>query len=207
MSENNSQLAIETLQLHAGQEKDTHTGSRSAPIYQTTSYLFKDSEHATNLFGLKEFGNIYSRIMNPTTDVFEKQIAALEAGVDAVAVASGQAAQLIALTNIMQSGDNFISTLYLYEESYNQFKVEGGKEQADQIVNNVSLISHLANAGDAKTHIIHPSSTNHQQLTKEEQQVAEAVPGLIILSVGIENIDDFRSGVQEAISLQAIINL
>ena len=91
---------FDTLQLHAGQTADPTTGSRAVPIYQTTSFEFKDSEHAANLFGLKEFGNIYTRIMNPTTDVFEKRIAALEGGVAAVAVASGQAAQFIALNNI-----------------------------------------------------------------------------------------------------------
>ena len=114
---------FETLQLHAGQEIDPTTKSRAVPIYQTTSYAFNNSEHAANLFGLKEFGNIYTRIMNPTTDVFEKRIAALEGGVAAVATGSGQAAQLLALTNIMQSGDNFVSTSYLYGGTYNQFKV------------------------------------------------------------------------------------
>lgn len=122
MSENN--LRFETLQLHAGQEADPHTGSRAVPIHQTTSYVFKNSEHAANLFGLKEFGNIYTRIMNPTTDVFEKRIAALEGGVAALATSSGQAAQFIALTNILGAGDNFISTSYLYGGTYNQFKVQ-----------------------------------------------------------------------------------
>jgi O-acetylhomoserine/O-acetylserine sulfhydrylase len=114
---------FETQQLHAGQEVDP-TGSRAVPIYQTSSYVFKDSDHAANLFGLKEFGNIYTRIMNPTTDVFEKRIAALEGGVAAVATASGQAAQFIALSNILQSGENFISTTFLYGGTYNQFKVQ-----------------------------------------------------------------------------------
>ncbi|MEY4603935.1 MAG: hypothetical protein RIT43_1227 [Bacteroidota bacterium] len=116
-------LKFETLQLHAGQEVDPATGSRAVPIYQTTSYVFKDSEHAANLFGLKEFGNIYTRLMNPTTDVFEKRIAALEGGVAAVAVASGQAAQFIALNNILQAGDNFVTSSHLYGGTYNQFKV------------------------------------------------------------------------------------
>ena len=439
MSQNNSELAFETLQLHAGQEVDSDTGSRAVPIYQTTSFNFKDSEHAANLFGLKEFGNIYTRIMNPTTDVFEKRVAALEGGVAAVAVASGQAAQFIALTNIMESGDNFVSTPYLYGGSYNQFKValkrlniqvrfaeddspesfrkridentkaifletignpefnipdfeaitnladehqipvivdntfgaggyicqpikhgahivthsatkwigghgnsiggvivdsgnfdwgngkfpqfsepsegyhglvfadvfgkdnelglpniafairarveglrdfgpalspfnsflllqgletlslrvqrhvdntleiakwleakdevtyvnypglkssayhnhankylqngygatlmfkvEGGKEQADQIINNVNLISHVANVGDAKTLIIHPSSTTHQQLTEEEQQASGAIPGLIRLSVGIENIDDIKNDLEQAFVKAAV---
>jgi len=114
---------FETLQLHAGQEIDPLTGARAVPIYQTTSYGFKSSEHGANLFALKEFGNIYTRIMNPTTDVFEKRIAALQGGVAAVAVASGQAAQFIALNNILEAGDNFISSSHLYGGSYNQFKV------------------------------------------------------------------------------------
>ncbi|TCC90558.1 O-acetylhomoserine aminocarboxypropyltransferase/cysteine synthase [Pedobacter frigiditerrae] len=114
---------FETLQLHAGQEIDPTTGSRAVPIYQTTSYAFKNSEHGANLFALKEFGNIYTRLMNPTTDVFEKRIAALEGGVAALAVGSGQAAQFIALNNILQAGDNFVASSHLYGGSYNQFKV------------------------------------------------------------------------------------
>jgi O-acetylhomoserine/O-acetylserine sulfhydrylase len=113
----------ETLQLHAGHEVD-ESQSRAVPIHQTTSYLFKDSEHAANLFGLKEFGNIYTRIMNPTTDVFEKRVAALEGGVAALAVSSGQSAQFLALTNILEAGDNLVSTSYLYGGTYNQFKVQ-----------------------------------------------------------------------------------
>lgn len=119
-----SDFHFETLQLHAGHDVDESTLSRAVPIYQTSSYLFKDSEHAANLFGLKEFGNIYTRIQNPTTDVFEKRIAALEGGVGALAVSSGQAAQFIALTNFLQAGDSFVSTSYLYGGTYNQFKVQ-----------------------------------------------------------------------------------
>jgi O-acetylhomoserine/O-acetylserine sulfhydrylase len=118
-----SNLRFETLQLHAGQQADPTTNSRAVPLYQTTSYVFNNSEHAANLFGLKEFGNIYTRLMNPTTDVFEKRIAALEGGVAALATSSGQAAQFIALNNILQAGDNFITTTYLYGGTYNQFKV------------------------------------------------------------------------------------
>jgi O-acetylhomoserine (thiol)-lyase len=114
---------FETLQLHAGQAPDPTTNSRAVPIYQTTSYVFNSAEHGANLFGLKEFGNIYTRIMNPTTDVFEKRIAALEGGVAAVATSSGQAAQFLALNNMMESGDNFVSTSFLYGGTYNQFKV------------------------------------------------------------------------------------
>jgi len=117
-------LHFDTLQLHAGQVVDPTTNSRAVPIYQTSSYVFNNSEHAANLFGLKEFGNIYTRLMNPTTDVFEKRVAALEGGVAALATASGQAAQFIALTNILGAGDNIVSTSYLYGGTYNQFKVQ-----------------------------------------------------------------------------------
>jgi O-acetylhomoserine (thiol)-lyase len=123
MSTQQKPLHFETLQLHAGQQPDPTTGSRAVPIYQTTSYVFKNSEHAANLFGLKEFGNIYTRIMNPTTDVFEQRIAALEGGVAALATGSGQAAQFLALNNILQAGDNFVSTRFLYGGTVNQFKV------------------------------------------------------------------------------------
>lgn len=114
---------FETLQLHAGQEIDPTTGSRAVPIYQTTSYGFKNAEHGANLFALKEFGNIYTRLMNPTTDVFEKRIAALEGGVAALATASGQAAQFIALHNILEAGDSIVSSSHIYGGTYNQFKV------------------------------------------------------------------------------------
>lgn len=116
-------MKFETLQLHAGQEVDPTTRSRAVPIYQTTSYTFRDSEHGANLFGLREFGNIYTRIMNPTTDVFEKRVAALEGGVMGLAVGSGHAAQFIALNNILQPGDNFVTSSNLYGGSHNQFKV------------------------------------------------------------------------------------
>lgn len=114
---------FETLQIHAGQEIDPTTGSRAVPIYQTTSYGFNSAEHGANLFALKEFGNIYTRIMNPTTDVFEKRVAALEGGIAGLAVSSGQAAQFIALNNILQAGDNFVSSPHLYGGTYTQFKV------------------------------------------------------------------------------------
>jgi len=116
-------LKYETLQLHAGQEPDPTTGSRAVPIYQTTSYEFDDTEHAATLFALKEFGNIYTRIMNPTSDVFEKRIAALEGGAAAVATASGQSAQFMTIATIAQAGDNIVSTSFLYGGTYNQFKV------------------------------------------------------------------------------------
>ncbi|XXF76733.1 O-acetylhomoserine aminocarboxypropyltransferase/cysteine synthase [Myxococcaceae bacterium GXIMD 01537] len=114
---------FETLALHAGYEPDPTTGSRAVPIYQTTSYRFRDADHAAALFGLKEAGNIYTRIMNPTTDVFEKRIAALEGGVGALAVASGQAAETLALLTILKAGDELVSASSLYGGTYNLFKV------------------------------------------------------------------------------------
>ncbi|MEI6207603.1 MAG: homocysteine synthase [Desulfuromonadales bacterium] len=113
--------SFETLTLHAGQTPDPTTLSRAVPLYQTTSYVFKNSEHAANLFGLKEFGNIYTRLMNPTTDVLEQRLAALDGGVAALAVASGQAAITYAVLNIAKTGDNIISTNYLYGGTYNLF--------------------------------------------------------------------------------------
>jgi len=121
MKEN--KIKFETLQIHAGHQPDTETLSRAVPLYQTTSYVFKDAKHAANLFDLAEFGNIYTRIMNPTTDVFEKRVAALEGGVAALAVSSGHAAQFLALTTILRQGENFVSSPFLYGGSHNQFKV------------------------------------------------------------------------------------
>lgn len=114
---------FETLQVHAGQQVDQDTHSRAVPLYQTSSYTFRDAKHAADLFSLSEFGNIYTRIMNPTTDVLEKRVAALEGGVAALAVASGHAAQFLALTTIMRQGENLVSSPYLYGGTYNQFKV------------------------------------------------------------------------------------
>lgn len=114
---------FETLQVHAGQEPAPGTNARAVPIYQTTSYVFDDTDHGARLFALQEFGNIYTRITNPTTDVFEKRIAALEGGVAALATASGQAAQFLAVSTIAEAGDNIVSTSFLYGGTYNQFKV------------------------------------------------------------------------------------
>ena len=117
-----NELKFETLQVHAGQVVDGTTHARAVPIYQTSSYVFDDAADGADLFALRKFGNIYTRLMNPTTDVFEKRIAALEGGVNALATSSGQSAQFIALNNIVQAGDNFVSTYHLYGGTYNQFK-------------------------------------------------------------------------------------
>ncbi len=119
----NRKPRFETLQIHAGQDPAPGTNARAVPIYQTTSYTFDSAEHGANLFALKQFGNIYTRLMNPTTDVFEKRVAALEGGVAALATASGHAAQFLAITNIAQAGDNIVSSSRLYGGTFNQFKV------------------------------------------------------------------------------------
>lgn len=290
---------FETLQLHAGQVPDPVTNSRAVPIYQTSSYVFNDAEHGANLFGLKEFGNIYTRLMNPTTDVFEKRVAALEGGVAALATASGQSAQFLAITNCMQAGDNLVSTSFLYGGTYNQFKVQfprlgiqvkfadgddvdsfaaqidantkaiyveamgnprfnipdfaglsalakergiplivdntlgacgallrpiehgadvvvesatkwiGGHGtslggvivDAVQFINGLKLASHLANVGDAKTLVIHPASTTHQQLSEAEQASAGVTPTMVRVSVGLEHIDDIKADFDQALAL------
>jgi len=122
VTENKRQLGFETLALHGGQKADPTTNARAVPIYQTTSYVFNDTEHAANLFGLKEFGNIYTRLMNPTTDVFEQRVALLEGGVGAVATASGQAAEFLAILNILSAGDELVSSASLYGGTYNLFR-------------------------------------------------------------------------------------
>jgi len=120
---NEGQFGFDTLAVHAGQRPDPVTGSRAVPIYQTGAYVFEDTDHAANLFALQRFGNIYSRIMNPTVAVFEERIAALENGIGAVATASGQAAQHLALFTLMQAGDEFVASRSLYGGSYQQFDV------------------------------------------------------------------------------------
>jgi O-acetylhomoserine (thiol)-lyase len=117
------QFGFDTLAVHAGQRPDPVTGSRAVPIYQTGAYVFEDTDHAANLFALQRFGNIYSRIMNPTVAVFEERIAALESGIGAVATASGQAAQHLTLFSLLEAGDEFVSSRSLYGGSYQQFDV------------------------------------------------------------------------------------
>lgn len=123
MTKQNKNYKFETLQLHAGQEPDPTTGARAVPIYQTTSYSFQDADQAADLFALEEFGNIYTRIQNPTTNVFEERLASLEGGAEALATASGQSAQFIALSTILQKGDNIVTSSNIYGGTYNLFKV------------------------------------------------------------------------------------
>jgi len=120
---NKPKYHFDTLQVHGGQKPDPTTGSRAVPIYQTTSYNFRDADHAADLFALKEAGNIYTRIMNPTTDVLEQRIAALEGGIGALAVASGSAAITYAILNIAGAGDEIVAASTLYGGTYNLFAV------------------------------------------------------------------------------------
>ena len=120
-NETTEQLHFNTLAIHGGQDPDTATNARAVPIYQTTSYVFNDADHAARLFALQEFGNIYTRIMNPTTDVFEKRIAALEGGMAALALSSGMAAESLTILNLAKAGDEIVSTTSLYGGTYNLF--------------------------------------------------------------------------------------
>ena len=170
-----SNYRFETLQLHAGQEIDPTTKSRAVPIYQTTSYQFDNTEHAANLFGLKAFGNIYTRIMNPTTDVFEKRIAALEGGVAAVATSSGQAAQLLAIHNILQAGENFVASSYLYGGTYNQFKVAFKRLGIDVRFVDIDDVSNIEKQIDSKTKAIYVESIGNPRLSIPDFEKISAI--------------------------------
>jgi O-acetylhomoserine (thiol)-lyase len=154
----NRKPRFETLQVHAGQEPAPGTNARAVPIYQTTSYTFDSAEHGAALFALKQFGNIYTRLMNPTTDVFEKRIAALEGGVAALATSSGQAAQFLAIANIAQAGDNIVSTSLLYGGTYNQFKVTLPRLGIGVKLVDGDDTAALAKAIDAKTKALYVES-------------------------------------------------
>jgi O-acetylhomoserine (thiol)-lyase len=154
----NKQLKFDTLQVHAGQTPDPTTGSRAVPIYQTSSYVFNDTEHAANLFALKEFGNIYTRIMNPTNDVFEQRVAALEGGVGALAVASGSAAITYSVLNIAGAGDNIVSASTLYGGTYNLFHYTLPKLGIDTIFVDPDQPENFRTAINAKTKAVYIES-------------------------------------------------
>jgi len=158
VSDARANYRYETLQVHAGQQPAPGTNARAVPIYQTTSYTFNNAEHGANLFGLKEFGNIYTRIMNPTTDVFEQRIAALEGGVAAVATSSGQAAQFLAITTIAQAGENIVSSSHLYGGTFNQFKVALPRLGIEVKFVDGDTPENFRNAIDAKTRAIYVES-------------------------------------------------
>ncbi|HPX60305.1 MAG TPA: homocysteine synthase [Deltaproteobacteria bacterium] len=153
--------SIETLALHAGQHPDAETLSRAVPIYQTSSYVFKSSEHAANLFGLKEPGNIYTRLMNPTTDVLEQRLAALDGGTGALAVASGQAAISYAVLNIAQAGQNIVSSTSLYGGTYNLFHYTLAKMGIDVKFVDTSDPEHVRRAIDENTRLVYTESVGN----------------------------------------------
>lgn len=164
MSDKQPEYHFETLQLHAGHKPDAATNARAVPIYQTTSFVFNDADHAANLFALKEFGNIYTRIMNPTTDVFEQRIAALESGAAALATASGQAAQFVALSTIVQASENIISTSKLYGGTYNQFKVTFPRLGIDVKFTKQDTVEEFEKLIDDKTRAIYIESVSNPEL-------------------------------------------
>lgn len=182
-----SNYKFETLQLHAGQEADAGTKARAVPIFQTTSYVFDDTNHAANLFGLKEFGNIYTRIMNPTTDVFEKRIAALEGGVAALATASGQAAQFLALTNILSQGDNFVSTSFLYGGTFNQFKVQFKRLGIEARFADGDSPEAFETLIDEKTKAIYLETIGNPQLNIPDFEAIAAVANKYDIPVVVDN--------------------
>lgn len=150
-----SQPGVETISLHGGQIVDPATNARAVPIYQTTSYVFNSAEHAANLFALKEFGNIYSRIMNPTTDVLEKRLAALDGGTGALALSSGQAAITLSILNITRAGQNIVSTSFLYGGTYNLFHYTLPKLGIEVKFVDSSKISEVKAAIDDKTRLVY----------------------------------------------------
>jgi O-acetylhomoserine (thiol)-lyase len=167
--------AFETLTLHAGQTPDPTTLSRAVPLYQTTSYVFKSSEHAANLFGLKEFGNIYTRLMNPTTDVLEQRLAALDGGVAALAVASGQAAITYAVLNIAKAGDNIVSTNYLYGGTYNLFHYTLPKLGITVKFVDTSNPENIRKAIDGNTRLVYSESVGNPKNNVDDFEAIAAV--------------------------------
>jgi O-acetylhomoserine (thiol)-lyase len=158
------QYQLETLALHGGQEPDPATNSRAVPIYQTTSYVFDSPEHAAALFGLQQFGNIYTRLMNPTTDVFEKRVALLEGGAAALGVASGQAAEMVALLTICNAGDNIVSSASLYGGSYTLFRYTFAKFGIEVRFADQSDPANIAVLVDEKTKAIYTETIGNPRL-------------------------------------------
>ncbi len=187
MSTETPRYRFETLALHAGYDPDPTTGSRAVPIYQTTSYRFKDADHAARLFALKEFGNIYTRIMNPTTDVFEKRIAALEGGVAALGVASGQAAQTLALLTILKSGDEIVSASSLYGGTYNLFKVTLPRLGIKTRFVEIGDLAELRRAIGPKTRTIFIESLGNPRLDVPDFEAVAAVAKEVGLPLIVDN--------------------
>ncbi|SNB46436.1 O-acetylhomoserine aminocarboxypropyltransferase/cysteine synthase family protein [Geobacter sp. DSM 9736] len=170
-----TQWNFATNLLHAGQVPDETTLSRAVPIYQTSSYLFKSSDHAANLFGLKEFGNIYTRIMNPTTDVLEKRLAELDGGVGALALASGQAATTFAVLNITKAGENIVSTSYLYGGTYNLFHYTLPRLGIHVKFVDTSDPENVKNAIDENTRLVYMESVGNPKNNVDDFEAIAAV--------------------------------
>jgi len=174
MSEDKKRHGIETAALHAGQIPDPTTGARAVPIYQTTSYVFNSAEHAANLFALKEFGNIYTRMMNPTTDVLEKRLAELDGGTGALAVSSGQAAITLAILNITRAGQNIVSTSFLYGGTYNLFHYTFPKMGIEVRFVDSSDLSQIESAIDEDTRLVYMESIgNPKNNVDDYEAIAE----------------------------------
>ena len=178
---------LESLALHAGQEPDPATGSRAVPIYQTTSYVFKNSEHAANLFGLKEFGNIYTRIMNPTQDVLEKRIAALHGAPAALAVASGQSAITLAILNIARCGQNIVSTSYLYGGTYNLFHYTLPKLGIEVKFVNSSDPAEIEKAIDENTRLVYSESLGNPKNNVDDFEAISKITGKHGIPLVVDN--------------------
>jgi len=180
-------LSMETLLLHAGQSPDSATLSRAVPIYQTSSYVFKNSEHAANLFGLKEFGNIYTRIMNPTNDVLEQRLAALDGGVGALAVASGQAAITYAVLNIAQAGQNIVSTNYLYGGTYNLFHYTLPKLGISVKFVDTSNPDNVRQAIDENTRLVYTESVGNPKNNVDDFEAIGAIARTAGIPLVVDN--------------------
>lgn len=187
LTKKNKKMNFETLQLHAGQEIDPSTQSRAVPIYQTTAYQFKDSAHGANLFALKEFGNIYTRIMNPTNDVFEKRVAALEGGVAALATASGHSAQFLAINNVTSVGDNFVTSSYLYGGSFNQFKNSFKNIGVEARFANGNDLSSFEKLIDEKTKLLYVETIGNPGLTTPDFEGFAALAKKYDLPLFVDN--------------------
>ena len=244
--------SFDTLALHAGRKVDPATGARAVPTYATSSFVFDSPEHAADLFGLRPSGNSYTRINNPTTDVFEQRIAALEGGVAAVATSSGQAAQTLAILNLAETGDNIIASQSLYggtvalfahtpprlgirtrlvdihdhpavaaaadhdtraicEETVGTPALDVPDLRAlaaleHRFIKETKLFSLLANVGDAKSLVIHPWSTTHQQLSEAERASAGVTADLVRLSVGLEGVEDLIADLDHSLAAAVAID-
>jgi O-acetylhomoserine (thiol)-lyase len=182
-----SKFGIDTIALHGGQEPDPTTGARAVPIYQTTSYVFRDTQHAADLFALKEFGNIYTRMMNPTTDVLEKRLAEIEGGTGALAVASGSAAISLAVLNVCKSGDNFVSSTYLYGGTYALFNYTLARMGIEVRFVDTSDPANVENAIDERTRLVYIESIGNPKNNIDDFEAISAIAKSHELPLFVDN--------------------